>query len=287
MAERRQQSIVPAIIVLLMGMLLFSVNFTSDVNMILLVILLRGKWLTICAALVIVLNVLFILPNLEGYPPVSTHVTELKVGTLSTLTRTSNVNDIISFLSREDLDLLCLQEVSKMDQISLRTLVEPRYQNIISNANNQVTLSRFPLRVLEDAGPYLVLGMTHPNWGEVEVVNVHLPRPYLSNHLAPIWQRFFSSIDHAKPTILCGDFNVTPNNSLYEVLRFQYQFEDALKEGYGFTFPNAQRRIAVFGPLIRIDYLFLRGLNAHKTRTVNASSLSDHRAVVSTIHLNN
>jgi len=70
------------------------------------------------------------------------------------------------------------------------------------------------------------------------------------------------------------------NNSLYDSLRYRYQLSDSLTSGYGFTYPNAQRRTAIFGPLVRIDYILTRGLVATETRTLDVSNLSDHRAVV-------
>lgn len=84
--------------------------------------------------------------------------------------------------------------------------------------------------------------------------------------------------------MLCGDLNTTPNNSLYDIISDQHGFQDSLKKGYGFTFPNAQRRSALFGPLIKIDYIFTRGLRTKDSRTINTSNLSDHRAVMTQVY---
>ena len=112
-----------------------------------------------------------------------------------------------------------------------------------------------------------------------------MPRQYLKNQY---FQRSLEAIqletDTTQPIIFCGDFNMTPHNSLYTYLTRQLGFDDAQKTrawSYGFTFPNGNRRLATFGPWIRIDFLFSKGFQIGKTQVINVSDLSDHKAVMS------
>ena len=109
-----------------------------------------------------------------------------------------------------------------------------------------------------------------------------MPRQYRQKTLHKNWKSLLNLLSSVKnqPTILCGDLNLTPHNTLYDTIIHNYGYFDAHQSGYGFTFPNAQRKISVLGTLIRIDYLLSKNLIAYNTQTVNASRLSDHRSVI-------
>ncbi len=289
------------VLILTIGLLLSSAHFVSDLHspslflikaslipITLITILLCGiyairkkQWITtVAVSLLIIANVPFILPlanKSQQYERKNT----LSVATFSAMTRTRNTSDILAFLEKHQPDIVCLQELTKSDRISLIDSSGSEYPFFNQNENNQITLSKYPLTKIEDAGAYQINLLTHPNLGKVKLVNVHLPRPYNESGVPVVWQSLLSKLDDGSMAIMCGDFNITPNNSLYEVLTYQFNFDDSLTQGYGFTFPNSQRKIALLGAWFRIDFIFSRDLQALETITMNISEKSDHRAVLS------
>jgi endonuclease/exonuclease/phosphatase (EEP) superfamily protein YafD len=303
MAQRQQQPIISSLLILGVATLIVVVNLASDLNsptlfllkavsqpitVILLIALAaytayaRMKLVALTAVLAALINAPFLLPNYSLSTASGSQQSNDKLiaTTFSTLGRTKNIDDIIGFVKSRNPDLLCLQELSQVDRQVLYERLADHYAYRLENNNNQLTLSHFPLTLDDDVGHYLVGTLRHPKWGEIEVINAHMPRPYLNFGLSKSWQKLLRHLDSHSTTLLCGDLNITPNNSLYDSLRYRYSLNDSLKSGYGFTYPNAERRSAIFGPLIRIDYIFTRGMNANKTLTLNLSNLSDHRAVI-------
>lgn len=241
----------------------------------------KQKLLIAAFSYALIVNLVFILPNARFNNVAPKENSEsLTVATFSTLTRTNNAADIVNFALAEAPDLLCLQEVAQKDRKLVVEQLSELYPYQVQNNNNQLTFSRHPLETIKDSGYYQASILSHPKIGRLRVINAHMHRPYLSDGVADSWQDFLSFIDNNSATIICGDLNITPNNSLYELLIYRYNLKDSIVSGYGFTYPNAQRKSAILGPMIRIDYILSRSLIPLKTRTVNASKLSDHRAVI-------
>ena len=304
MGQRQQQPIIGGLIIVGVSTILALSHFASDLHSPLLFIFkaalqaitvvtllcfsIYSAWTkqklliaTLCYALIV--NLIFIAPNFR-FKEITPHEhsgNSITVATFSTLTRTNNVADIVDFATSETPDLLCLQEVAQEDRELVVEQLNELYPHKVQNTNNQLTLSRFPLNAIKDSGYYQASLLSHPLFGQLQVVNTHMHRPYLSNGVAESWQEFLRFIDGDSTIIICGDLNITPNNSLYDLLIYRYGLNDSLVNGYGFTYPNAQRKSAVLGPLIRIDYILSRPLIPLHTRTINASNLSDHRAVIS------
>jgi len=308
MAKRYKQPLVLALFTISIAVILALTNFTSDLHqpiffifkallqpitfvvlvcMTLYAIYKRQKALMIAVVIAYLLNIPFLLPKLaqEKNTEVVNQANSLKVATFSTLTRTDNIDDIIEFIRVENPDLFCLQEVNQQHRQKLLNDLSNHYPFTIYNKNNQITLSRYPLSSLKDEGQFQVGLLNHNSYGKVEVINAHMQRPYLSTGVSNTWQSLLEHLKSKSKVILCGDLNTTPNNSLYDTLRYRYQLNDALTSGYGFTYPNAQRRTAIFGPLVRIDYILTRGMIASETRTLNLSNLSDHRAIITNLKL--
>ena len=306
MAQRQQPPLVSNLVILGIALLLAASHFTSDLHSPLLFLLKAALPIVTIALLVLItmfalfkrqksvfitvffaaiINVPFLLPKhtSSSQPAItaSPKDTSMIAATFSTLTRTQNISDIVALTNTHQPALLCLQEVAQNDRKKLRQQLNKDYPFWQENGNNQVIVSLYPLRIDNDIGHFQSAILEHPSWGEVTVINTHMPRPYLNKQRHPSWGKLFKEIESAKKMILCGDLNITPNNSLYDVLRYQHGLNDSLTSGYGLTFPNAQRRSALLGPLIRIDYILTRGIVATNTKTVNASNLSDHRAVIS------
>lgn len=304
MVKRQQQPIVGGLFIIGLSTIFALSHFASDLHSPLLFIFkaalqpitfatlfcfavytiwVKNKWIIAALCYAIIINLLFIAPNfqLKKNAPEKQINQSLTVATFSTLTRTNNTIDIIEFAISESPDLLCLQEVKQKDRELVIKQLNKLYPHNVQNANNQLTLSRFPLKATKDSGYYQASLLNHPKLGSLRILNAHMHRPYLSDGVAESWQDFLKYIDNDSAAIVCGDLNITPNNSFYDLLIHRYNFNDSIALGYGFTYPNAQRKTAIFGPLIRIDYILSRPLIALNTRTVNASDLSDHRAVIS------
>jgi len=302
MASRRQQPIIISVFILGVSILMAAVYFMSDLNSPLLFLIKailqpvsfvvlavfvcvaiwsKNKLVSLVTIFGCLINTPFLLPNILSGQVDQKSDASIKVATFSTLTRTKNVDDITSFVESEGLDLVCLQEVSADHRKTLIEKLDGAYPYIVESGNNQLVLSQYELIADKDIGYYHISTLKHPQWGEIKVINAHMSRPYRTRGISKEWRELFDELDNELPTILCGDLNITPNNTHYELLRFNYQLNDAHSSGYGFTYPSAQRRSALFGVLIRIDYILSRGFHSFNTRTHNASPLSDHRAVIS------
>jgi len=242
------------------------------------------KGLTIITCILSVLALApLIMPNiaLSNSAQIDANTT-VKIATFSAMTRTRNLADIKTFIQQHNPDILCLQEIAAHDMRMLVDQLDNHYNYHQTNNANLTIFSHFPMTLRSDVGAYQHASINTHQHGEISVFNVHMSRPYRTpNTLAKDWQNLLQQIDQDSPTILCGDFNLSPYNSLYDRIVYHYGYTDALQTGYGFTYPNAQRRSALFGPLIRIDYLFSKKLTPLQTRTLDISRLSDHRAVIS------
>ncbi len=238
----------------------------------------------------LLMNAPFLLPKISfgsshaGSYHANTNEHSILIATLSTLTRTKNIDDIASFVNTQKPDVLCLQELAKPQRTELLALLDGHYSYIIQTDNgNHLTLSNLPLIQVSADSHMQVSKLIHPEWGEVDLLNTHMPRPYKTTTMPKSWLSLLDRTSTSSKTIICGDLNITPNNTLYDILVHDYGLVDALKFGYGFTFPSAQRRSALLGPLIRIDYIFSKNLGSSDTKTINGSRFSDHRAVMTRI----
>jgi len=198
--------------------------------------------------------------------------------TFSALTRTRNGQDIHRFLEQNDLpDVLCLQEVLHEDRVFLSEF----YSEYINHKEHALAIaSKWPITEEYTSGSMQVVNV-QIDGVDFLVVNVHMPRPYRSASIEKNWVELFETIAEPVNAILCGDFNITPFNSLYDQITGSMAYRDAheVGQGFGLTFPHKQRRIAFFGPQLRIDYLFTRGVIPLRSETLGLSDLSDHKAV--------
>ncbi len=85
-----------------------------------------------------------------------------------------------------------------------------------------------------------------------------------------------------RPFLVVGDFNMPANGYIWDL--FHSQLTDAFGakgRGYGFTFPStAGNFLSLFGPWLRLDYLFA-GNNSHPVSCrVEPRQPGQHRAVV-------
>ena len=257
------------------------------------------KW-PLCVALLLTLLFLpHILPNWQRSAQFSEAANQqgFSVATFSAMTRSRNANDIKSFIQKYQPQILCLQEVTDEDMEVLSSLYPYRAQHrgaglvIFSQFQQQTHKENNGKTQLSDSIKNIVqsIELTLPNQRTVNILNVHMPRQYRQDgHSANALKSIQWHLESNFPVIFCGDFNMTPQHTIYDYLTQQLGLSDAqLSQAweYGFTFPNGNRRLSYFGTWLRIDYLFFRGFVNGDTRVINASNLSDHKAVLSTFLL--
>ncbi|MDF1762117.1 MAG: endonuclease/exonuclease/phosphatase family protein, partial [Oleibacter sp.] len=87
-------------------------------------------------------------------------------------------------------------------------------------------------------------------------------------------------VNEVMPTIVAGDFNSTPFNTVHFLMRQEMAY--AKPNGFmnqTFTFPAEGRRIGFLGPLIRIDHIFYRNMALETAEVLDDSYGSDHYPV--------
>lgn len=208
------------------------------------------------------------------------------LATFSAMTRSRNGADIKRFIEQSQPDILCLQEVLEQDLNDFTSL----YPYMERHGGNLAILSRFPIikgsrhGVIQQVKIAISDATSSEKGQYLLLLNMHMPRQYIGGkYPKAALMDMVEKTTSTEPTVMCGDFNMTPKNTLYTYITSQQGFKDAQHNQswqYGFTFPNANRKLAILGPWIRIDYIFYRGLMSSDTAVVNVSNLSDHRAVM-------
>lgn len=196
---------------------------------------------------------------------------------ISALGRTRNGVDLFDFTDKHRPDLLCIQEIESSDLSPLKTL----YPYIVKPPNEALAIaSKYPLTsIAANKGIQQALLTIDDTF--IQVINVHMSRPYNSNYMDESWQQLFSLAAEDKVTILCGDFNSTPHNDNYQLVRnLGYEDSHRYGTGLGFTFPHKQRRMGILGPQVRIDYIFSNRIDFLYSKVVNVSSQTDHKGVL-------
>ena len=308
MAKRRKLQIIGVVAQLLCTVIVISIGLRSDISSpgiflfkaaylpIVLVcivtffssfIVVRTYYyLAVCVVLSLLL-LITLLPNTTQSDAFSKRADDegFSVATFSAMTRSNNANDILDFVRTYNPDVLCLQEVKEIDIEGLKKSYP--YQSKI--VDGLIVFSQFPLKEGDRGIGIQSIELQVQQFLEertVTLLNVHMPRQYRDQQKLLLaindLHNMTKQTDHS---ILCGDFNLSPRNTMYSHIVQQLGFDDAQNNQmfeYGFTFPNANRRLATLGVWLRIDYLFSKGFYSGTTRVVDVSKLSDHRAVMST-----
>lgn len=139
---------------------------------------------------------------------------------------------------------------------------------VASSPTGQMIFSRFPIVATIDQHDDFVADVTMAG-ATVRLAALYAQRPVDENgeadagrQLYMIYRDYYARLEqrvaaYKGPLILAGDGNATPFTP--EVAALQRQLHDSWEEagfGLGATFPVPSRRIGLFGPWVRIDYIF-------------------------------
>lgn len=276
--------------------------------------LLRRRWLVCLLPLAALLsNGEYVAAMVQLHPATDARTrSDLRVASLNAFnfdlgeSRYRTAHAVAGIMSREQVDMLCLQEVPTLPIDSIFRYFAARMPYFVQESSEMI-LSRYPIldhryaRFADSWNAYLLVDLAV---GEdtVRVVSVHLQTTgvaalrarYRKEHdrEAPVeallgevernsrlrarqvheLERLIDSV--RGPLILAGDFNDTPSSYTYR--RIDSRLQDGFRaagRGYGSTFRS-------LGGVLRIDYIFCNdSLRCVGYRTL-PDTVSDHRAVI-------
>ena len=233
----------------------------------------------------------------------------LRVLTANVLGGNPGPAGLIELIERERPDLVMLQEVRPAfgDELLERVGDALPYYELCphSRFGGAALLSRWPLQNAErfllcDSGHFCQRARVCVGGQGLSVFNIHLETPYEIRPRMGTFPpfRIRRRARHARdmqveeliemvgaidgPVLVAGDFNTSAGSRPHRILL--RHLRDAYCEaghGVGHTFPQptAVRGLWVPAPLLRIDYVFCRGLEPLRARTLPHRG-SDHRAVL-------
>jgi endonuclease/exonuclease/phosphatase (EEP) superfamily protein YafD len=230
----------------------------------------------------------------------------------------SNHQSMAGFLERVNPDLVVLQDAAYRLPWYRRAYPD-RY---CAAAGEFITISRYPIssaRLLDRpqwrgpiAAVFKIEWPSHP----FSLYSVHIPTPrndferirghgflvsLVKSHGIPFGQiqtyaeamkqrvetaRAFSELlaSEKEPVLVAGDFNMPSWGYVHSL--FASKLEDAFAmagQGFGFSFPGITRNpISLFGPWLRIDYLFCNHSWTPVSCVTEPHRASQHRAVAAT-----
>lgn len=233
-------------------------------------------------------------------PPGPVPPAELRIATFNIFVHAPDVTHVQALVDQHAPDVLVLQEVFPAHQAELEALLAETYPAHVVVQSEGVggvgVFSRFPIvdeePVTDASARSRTTEVVTLAVGDrrIQVVPVHLISPCPACG-ASILERLelegdvrraeigevLDALDPDVPAIVAGDMNSTERSAPYRRL-VGAGFEDpqrAVGSGLGFTWPNQ----APFGPLLRIDWVLVRGLEP-VAAFVGEGGPSDHRPVV-------
>lgn len=213
---------------------------------------------------------------------------DLRVMTFNVSSLNAEYGRIADLIVRERPDVVFLQQTR--DLHALRIAIQARhgaYRSYPDGNSDTVILSRLPLSRGRQFA-WMTSGVASIGRCRVNLFDLHAPH---GQYDAGGQELFFENAaravaDSASPVIAGGDLNSTEFNLVQLPLRAQVS--DAFARagfGFGFTFPSHVRRFGTFGPLLRIDHIFFRGLSVANAWVLGDSANSDHFPVEATFRL--
>jgi len=234
--------------------------------------------------------------------------------TLNQLYSNQRIDALIAAIRAQNADIVAIQELSEPLAETARQQLRAEYPYQFLEPNDGFdglgVLSRYPLREARHVrgfpGQQMIVDLGSE---QVTLFNIHLHSPKIETRrlreIRPVkvkvvldydtslrareFPQLLQAIDATRgPLIALGDFNTSDREPPYAALAAR--LHDAYREtnwGFGFTFPNDQRlaRVQVPFPLVRIDYIWSRGILPASARVECDSGGSDHCAVVAELRI--
>lgn len=214
---------------------------------------------------------------------------------------TENIDSLVTIIEEADADIVALQELSVPAAARFEQTLTERYPMMAFYPRNPGNsgvgvMSRYPIEAQEfwqNEGIEGALGNMRAevdfDGTPVALYSVH-PRPpvsfangfTLSAHSEEIDLLMQRLSSETLPTLIAGDFNMTPWMAEYDQVTEDYtdSFREGGASGFGFTFPAGRINL----PLLRLDYVFhddnFNGIDSYPWP---ASGESDHQPLWSAL----
>ena len=251
-------------------------------------------------------------PQLLPPLPATSEGTPLRVVTFNLQVTNRRVDEVIAAIADQNADVVVLQELSPQVAAAAEKQLSDIYPyqvlSVYEWPSEMGLLSRYPLR----EAPAQLGGQRQRvtldiDGREVTLLNIHLPSPdydvsplpfarrvsvpagyddFWREQEARLLLREIDTIDG--PLIAAGDFNTGDREPLYQA--FAARLRDVYREtawGFGFTFPS---KGAYFGvplplPVVRIDYVWTRGVTPVAAQVKCGVGGSDHCMLIADLRV--
>ncbi len=228
---------------------------------------------------------------------VPAHTVELTVLTFNTKAVADNFDEMVAIIREADADIVLLQEYSEPAAAYFAAVFADDYPYQSAHVSGlsvvgKGILSRYPLEG-EEIGPNPSIPqyqrvVIRPGDAAVSVYNVHLPPPHWGFNFNTTGRNqattavLARAADDTGALILGGDFNMSDQTDDYG--RMAAVYGDSFREvgfGLGLSWPDfgtTGTLLALFPPIIRIDYVFhSASVQAVEAWVGHRSGGSDHR----------
>lgn len=204
---------------------------------------------------------------LQGHPAPCIKPNPVSIGIL---------NELQSFYSSLDLDIICLQEIQNSDTFDLLT------KNIGKNGiycpgntfdwyggailSNNVQLINSTITCKDNADRFWAQAQVEYNQSQYKILTLHLPSNLNRDDESATLKRqdeLNTILINNSPDIICGDFNQTPNDWLQSKMD-DYDYCDAALINADDASPTCTRSGR------RIDFIWVKKCHAHKVNSFRA-----------------
>ena len=212
---------------------------------------------------------------------IDTKYADVQIASFSKMGRNRSAHNVDYFLQEmgnKKIQIVALQEVTEEELLT----VDRRGMYVHLNGPLATAIySAWPMEEITVKRKWFHVVRTN---GYV-VVNVHMPK--FSRGISRYEEKYDALLELLKQlkdekVILIGDLNITKYDNYYHSL-LRLGFIDSYSEsghGSGYTFPAKGRRIGLFGPFLRIDYILVRNITPVYHYRLDQSYGSDHHPIV-------
>ncbi len=216
-------------------------------------------------------------------------------------------NQIIQLIKRHNPDILVVQELTPKWKIQLNNSIGSIYQfkrlKSLRGTHGLGIYSKYPIiksrYIPKKSRPFAQVVELNIDTKKIQIINTHLASPaiavenpdrFLSLFKKNTQQRteqfetINAEIDNNKfnAQIIIGDLNTTVYEPLYRNIQNEWSDLNSTDGSmFNFNFPNTRK----LGPIIMLDYIFLRGnVNGEDFKVIQGGS-SDHLAILGKVKI--